>query len=79
MVLCSIILFLFWGAGGSKMKKNNGEKKIYIRPEDVCELILDKLSTWKTQEVIKENIAKILWYLKNEKFDKLQTEFGLDN
>ena len=59
------------------MKKNNDEKKICVRPEDVCELILDKLSTWKTHEIIKSNITKILWYLKHEKFDKLQSEFNL--
>lgn len=63
----------------NKNNEKENKRKVYIRPEDVCELILDKISTWKTPEVIKDNIAKILWYLKNEKFDKLQSEFGIEN
>lgn len=54
------------------------KKQVYIRPEDVCELILDKLDTWKSKTVIKSNISKILWYLKHERFDKLQSEFDLE-
>jgi len=52
-------------------------RKIYIRPEDICELILEKLDEWKSKAVIKNNVAKILWYLKDEKFDKLEDEFEL--
>lgn len=59
-------------------KNNNVDKKIYIRPEDICELILDKLTTWSSLEKIKENITKILWYLKTEKFEKLEIEFGIN-
>lgn len=54
-------------------------KKIYVRPEDICELIIDKIPKWKKPDIIKNNVIKILWYLKHEKFDKLQSEFGLEN
>lgn len=54
-------------------------KKIYIRPEDLCDLILDNLSKWNTRDIIKQNITKIKSYLKKERFDKLRSEFGLEN
>jgi len=55
----------------------NDEKKMYIRPEDTLELILDKIDyNWKTVEEIEENIQRMLGYFKAEKFDKLQNEFG---
>jgi len=59
------------------MSKENNEKKVYIRPEDVLELILDKIEyKWKTTEEIENNIQAMLGYFKAEKFDKLQNEFG---
>lgn len=54
-------------------------KKVFVRPEDVCELILNQLPKWKTRAVIKNNVSRILWYLKEEKFDKLQSEFDLES
>ena len=60
------------------MNKNNGNKKVYIRPEDLLELILDKMQyNWKTVEDIEKNIEQMLGYFKSEKFGKLQSEFGL--
>lgn len=53
-------------------------KKIYVRPEDICDLILDNLHKWNTRDAIKQNVSKIKSYLKKERFDKLQSEFGLD-
>jgi hypothetical protein len=53
-------------------------KKLYIRPEDICDLILDNLHKWNTRETIKQNISKIKCYLKKERFDKLESEFDLD-
>lgn len=58
-------------------KVNGNKKKVYIRPEDICELIIDQIDNWKSKDVIKNNVSKILWYLKHEKFDKLQSEFNL--
>lgn len=54
-------------------------KKVYVRPEDICELILTKTENkeWITISQVKTNIIKILSYFKEEKFDKLQNEFGL--
>jgi hypothetical protein len=54
------------------------KKIIYVRPEDLCDLILDNLSQWNTKDLIKENVTKIKSYLKKERFDKLESEFGLD-
>jgi hypothetical protein len=54
------------------------EKKIYVRPEDLCDIILDNLSKWNTKDLIKENVSKIKGYLKKERFDKLESEFGLN-
>lgn len=53
-------------------------KKIYVRPEDLCDIILDNLGKWNTRDLIKENITKIKSYLKKERFDKLESEFGLN-
>ena len=55
------------------------KKPVYIRPEDVCELIINRIPKWKKPDVIKSNVKKILWYLKHKKFDKLDEEFGLEN
>ncbi len=50
---------------------------VYIRPEDLCDIILDNLCKWNTKDLIKENVSKIKGYLKKERFDKLESEFGL--
>jgi len=62
------------------MNKSNGNKnkKVYVRPEDITSIILENLSEWNTREKIQENIRKIHSYLKNERLDKLQSEFGLN-
>jgi len=71
---------IFWEVKKS-MNKNNDTgtiKRVYIRPEDTLELILDKIEyKWKTVEEIEKNIQQMLCYFKSEKFDKLQSEFGL--
>jgi len=55
----------------------NNEKKVYVRPEDITSIILINLPKWNTREKIQENIDKIHNYLRNERLDKLQSEFGL--
>jgi hypothetical protein len=60
------------------MNNNQNQKKIYIRPEDVTTLILQNLPNWNTREKIKENIEKIHQYLKGERIDRLESEFGLN-
>ena len=57
---------------------NKKNKLMNIRPEDICDLILDNLHKWNTRDLIKQNISKIKSYLKKERFDKLESEFGLD-
>ena len=54
------------------------KKKVYIRPEDVLELLLDKIKIWKEVDIIEENLQKMLWYFKDEKFDRLADEFDLE-
>jgi len=56
----------------------NNDKKVYIRPEDVLELLLDKIKVWKEVDVIEENITKMLCYFKDEKFDRLAEEFDIE-
>ncbi len=56
----------------------NNKRMVYVRPEDLCDLILDNLNKWNTKDLIKENITKIKCYLKKERFDKLELEFGLN-
>ena len=62
------------------MAENNGnnEKRVYIRPEDVLELLLNKIKIWRTIDEIEENITKMLLYFKDEKFDRLIDEFDLE-
>ncbi|RLF59885.1 MAG: hypothetical protein DRN25_03520 [Thermoplasmata archaeon] len=61
------------------------ERKIYIRPEDSLEFvyeILDKYKESKTAEDaierLKKDMRKMIRYFKEEKFEKLQREFGVD-
>ena len=56
----------------------NNKRMVYVRPEDLCDLILDNLNKWNTKELVKENVSKIKGYLKKERFDKLESEFGLN-
>jgi len=57
---------------------NENKKRVYIRPEDIIELILKRINThWKTIDDIEENLMKMLMYFKNEKYDKLEKEFDL--
>ena len=63
----------------------NGKKKVYIRPEDSLEFvyeIVDKYrgaeSAEKAIEKLKKDMRKMIRYFKEEKFEKLQHEFGVD-
>ena len=68
------------GVHGGKMNLINKKKvNINIRPEDITALILKNLPEWNTREKIKENILKIHNHLKNERIDKLQSDFGINN
>ena len=60
------------------MSKNNENKKVYIRPEDVIRLTLKNLQKWKTKDIIEDNLKKMLWYFEDERYDKLSEEFNLD-
>lgn len=55
----------------------NNKKKIYVRPEDVLELLLNKIRKCKTKEQIEESIVKMLQYFKTEKYNRLIEEFDL--
>jgi len=56
-------------------------KRIYIRPEDALEFIYEICDKWKTQkdpiETMKSDLRRMIRYFKEEKFDKLQNEFGI--
>lgn len=59
---------------GVYLDMDNNQKKMYVRPEDVCDLILANLSDWNTRDKIKDNVFKIKSYFKKERIDKLQIE-----
>lgn len=61
------------------------EKKIYIRPEDSLEFVYEILDKYKKAasahvaiELLKRDMRKMIRYFKEEKFEKLQKEFGVD-
>lgn len=54
------------------------EKRIYIRPEDTLEFIYEISDKWKNIEDMKADLRTMIRYFKEEKFDKLQEEFGID-
>ena len=63
---------------------NGNKKKVYIRPEDSLEFvyeIVDKYkdaeSAEKAIEKLKKDMRKMIRYFKEEKFEKLQREFGV--
>jgi len=62
----------------NKNNNNNSKKRVYIRPEDVIRLTLNRLRTWKTLEKIEDNLNKMLWYFEDERYDKLSEEFDLE-
>lgn len=65
-----------------KTENNNDKKRIYIRPEDTLEFIYELSDKWKnTQDSIesmKNDLRTMIRYFKEEKFDKLQEEFGIE-
>lgn len=65
------------------MQGNDGnKKKVYIRPEDSLEFVYEILDKYKEDnnpiEALKKDMRKMIRYFKDEKFDKLQIEFGVD-
>lgn len=66
------------------MNKNNSDniKQVYIRPEDTLEFIYELSDKWKNTdnpiETMRDDLRTMIRYFKEEKFDKLQEEFGID-
>ena len=64
------------------MTEENMEKKIDIRPEDALEYLYEISDKWVKEkdpiESMKEDLRTMIRYFKEEKFDKLQTEFRVD-
>lgn len=60
------------------MKKDDEEKKICVRPEDVIRLTLKNLTAWKKADTVEDNLKKMLWYFEDERYDKLSEEFNLE-
>lgn len=65
------------GGGKKEMEKI----KICIRPEDALEFVYEISNKWKETdkpiENMKEDLRIMIRYFKEEKFDKLQDEFGV--
>jgi len=55
-----------------------GRNRVYIRPEDVAEFIYETSKNCKTVDEIQKQMRRIISYLKEEKFDKLRSEFGVE-
>ncbi len=60
-------------------------QKVYIRPEDSLEFVYEILDKYKDVksvgeaiESLKKDMRKMIRYFKDEKFEKLQREFGVD-
>ena len=60
-------------------------KRIYIRPEDSLEFVYEILDKYKNAkdpneaiEKLKKDMRKMIRYFRDEKFEKLQREFGVD-
>ena len=63
-------------------EKNNNKKRVYIRPEDTLEFVYELSDKWKEAknpiEQMQADLRTMIRYFKEEKFDKLQEEFGVD-
>ena len=63
-------------------ENNSNKKRVYIRPEDTLEFIYELSDKWKDEkdplESMKSDLRTMIRYFKEEKFDKLQEEFGVD-
>jgi len=66
----------------NEKKDGNGKKRVYIRPEDTLEFIYELSDKWKNTknpiEQMQADLRTMIRYFKEEKFDKLQEEFGID-
>ncbi len=63
----------------------NEKKRVYIRPEDSLEFVYEIMDKYKEAksadeaiEKLKKDMRKMIRYFKEEKFEKLQREFGVD-
>ena len=61
-----------------------GRNRVYIRPEDSLEFVYETLDKYKKAESpedaienLKADMRKMIRYFKEEKFEKLQREFGV--
>lgn len=63
------------------MSKNNGNKKVYIRPEDALEFVYDLTSKWEKEknpiDVMRSDLRLMISFFKEEKFEKLQEKFRI--
>ena len=64
---------------------NGNKKRVYIRPEDSLEFVYEIVDKYKDAESdekaiekLKKDMRKMIRYFKEEKFEKLQREFGVD-
>ena len=64
---------------------NGNKKKVNIRPEDSLEFVYEIMDKYKDAksadeaiEKLKKDMRKMIRYFKEEKFEKLQREFGVD-
>ena len=53
-------------------------KNVYIRPEDIVEFTKELTKKCDTMEELREQLNKMNYYLKHEKFQKLREEFNVD-
>ena len=64
------------------MTEENMEKKIDIGPEDALEYLYEISDKWKKSdnpiESMKEDLRGMIRYFKEEKFDRMQSEFRVD-
>lgn len=64
------------------MTEENMEKKNDIGPEDALEYLYEISDKWKESdnpvESIKEDLRTMIRYFKEEKFERMQSEFRVD-
>jgi len=53
-------------------------KSVYIRPEDVVEFVKELCKQCGSIEELREHLNTMNYYLKHEKFEKLQDVFGIE-
>ena len=65
------------------MDETEGNKLLDMKAEDVLEFIYELSDKWKTTkdpiESMQGDLRTMIRYFKEEKFDKLQEEFGISS